>query len=397
MAEKRIDRMKDEGKRTKERMPELEILRCLAMMMVVVLHFLDKGGYLGAMSEASMPGSRTLAWFLESFAICAVNLYMLLSGYLLCETHFKITRLLQLVLQVWMYSVGIGLLSVVLGLYPISEVNLYFLLRLFFPISQSHYWFLTAYTFFYLLVPFLGIAVQRLSAKALRLMIALFLLVFSVLKSIAPFQFDTDQKGYDCLWYICLFLTAVYIRKYGILWLRNARQGLCVYLISCLAIFGVSMGIRAVYLQTGHLERNLTVCYHYNHFLVFLAAVGLFTAFLGFGGKTGLPGRICGRIGRYTLGVYLLHENLGIRTLWPGWFGAQQTDTAGALLVHLLTAVMIVFAAGIFTEFVRSSAVKGLHTGMMHLKPYRMLIQKLEAWDDLFEMRNENELKSKQQ
>ncbi|MBP5222482.1 MAG: acyltransferase family protein, partial [Lachnospiraceae bacterium] len=119
MAEKRIDRMKDEGKRTKERKPELEILRCLAMMMVVVLHFLDKGGYLGAMSEASMPGSRTLSWFLESFAICAVNLYMLLSGYLLCETHFKITRLFQLVLQVWMYSVGIGLLSVVLGLYPI--------------------------------------------------------------------------------------------------------------------------------------------------------------------------------------------------------------------------------------------------------------------------------------
>ena len=34
----------------------------------------------------------------------------------------------------------------------------------------------------------------------------------------------------------------------------------------------------------------------------------------------------------------------------------------------------IVFAAGIFIEFVRSSAVKGLHTGMMHLKPYRTMI-----------------------
>jgi len=96
----------------KERMANLEVLRCVAMMMVVVLHYLGKGGLLPDLT-APLSVQDMVAWLLEAFCIVAVNVYMMISGYFLCESSFKLSRLLTLWLQLWLYSVGIGVLAVV--------------------------------------------------------------------------------------------------------------------------------------------------------------------------------------------------------------------------------------------------------------------------------------------
>ena len=79
----------------KERMANLEVLRCVAMMMVVVLHYLGKGGLLPDLT-APLSVQDMAAWLLEAFCIVAVNVYMMISGYFLCEGSFKLSRLLTL-------------------------------------------------------------------------------------------------------------------------------------------------------------------------------------------------------------------------------------------------------------------------------------------------------------
>ena len=49
----------------KERMANLEVLRCVAMMMVVVLHYLGKGGLLPDLT-APLSAQDTVAWLLGS-------------------------------------------------------------------------------------------------------------------------------------------------------------------------------------------------------------------------------------------------------------------------------------------------------------------------------------------
>ena len=49
----------------KERMANLEVLRCVAMMMVVVLHYLGKGGLLPDLT-APLSAQDTVAWLLEA-------------------------------------------------------------------------------------------------------------------------------------------------------------------------------------------------------------------------------------------------------------------------------------------------------------------------------------------
>ena len=93
------------------RMANLELLRCVAMMMVIVLHYLGKGGMLSDLTGAAVSKAETAAWLLESFCIVAVNVYMFISGYFLCTSSFKVSRLIQLWLQIWAYSVGVGLIG----------------------------------------------------------------------------------------------------------------------------------------------------------------------------------------------------------------------------------------------------------------------------------------------
>lgn len=384
------------------RQANLELLRCVAMMMVIVLHFLGKGKLLISLEEEWLYPAESIAWLLESFCIVAVNVYMFISGYFLCTSTFKPSRLIQLWLQVWMYSVFFGLFGALTGVMKETAFDTHFLLTLIFPVSMSHYWFMTAYIFLYVLLPFLGMAVQRMKKRQLQTAVLLLLFVFSIQKSVLPIRLETDGLGYDCLWYICVFVAAAYIRRFGFPFLEKRGRGIALYVACSLFVFCGTMILREVYLRTGSLGRMIQVCMEYNHILPFLAAVGLFGAFL----RLKISGRfaaiVC-RIAPYTLGVYLLHENLGLRYTWQSWLGADKlllppvalapTRSAlsrlglvsvGSLLLYTVAAVVCVFAVGILVEMLRALLVRGLDRGLGLLSPYRRVRTWILGLDECF-------------
>jgi surface polysaccharide O-acyltransferase-like enzyme len=364
------------------RQKNLEELRCLAMMMVVVLHFLGKGNLLGDVTAPQMDAVGVAAWVLEAFCIVAVNVYMLISGYFLCESHFKLSRLLKLYLQIWMYSVGVGLLVALTGLVSV-ELNTHYLLSLLFPVSMGHYWFMTAYVFLYLLLPLVGIAVKSMTKEQLKLALILLLAAFCLLKSVLPFRLEEDGQGYDCLWYLCVFLVAAYIRRFGILFLEKRWHCMCLYVGGCLALLAELFALRTVYLRTGSLGLIMKISLEYNHVFVLLAAVGLFGWFLQGRGE-GIFGKMAGKLGPYVLGVYLLHENIGLRYGWQSWFGAGRIQTVWQLLLGTIMAVLCMFITGVIIEYIRSILVKGLNRWFSHLKCWRGLMDGLERADQIF-------------
>lgn len=366
-----------------KRMANLELLRCVAMMMVIVLHYLGKGGLLANLTGESPGSVGTAAWLLEAFCIVAVNLYMLISGYFLCMSSFKLSRLLQLLLQVWLYSVAFGIIGAATGIIRETAVDTHYFLTLIFPVSMEHYWFLTAYVFLYLLLPFVGMAVKRMSRQQLQLAIALLLIAFCVLKSILPLRLETDRKGYDCLWYLCVFLTAAYMRRFGVAFLRRKGRALGLYVACCLLALAGTAILGFIYLRTGSLRRMTGMCMEYNHILPFLAALGLFGFFEGLEIK-GKTADVINRIAPYTLGVYLLHENLGLRYTWQSWLGAERISNPGELLLWTLLAVVVVFCAGILTDMLRAQLMRGLHALLNRLKAYRKLVSKIGNADRLF-------------
>ncbi|MCM1344676.1 MAG: acyltransferase [Muribaculaceae bacterium] len=365
------------------RMANLELLRCIAMMMVIVLHFLGKGNLLPPLDGLGMDTIGYAAWLLESFCIVAVNVYMMISGYFLCTSPFKLSRLIGLWFQIAFYSIGFGLIGALTGILTETPFDVHYILTLVFPISMGHYWFLTAYVFLYLLLPFVGRAVRQMSRSQLQWSVTLLFCLFCLLKSILPLRLEMDSMGYDCLWYLCVFLAAAYIRRFGVPFLEKKGHGLLTYAACCLAIFAGTMGLRGIYLKTGSFGLMLKMFLEYNHILPFLAAAGLFAVFAG----CRIRGRLAAfitRISPYTLGVYLLHENIGFRYSWPKWFGAADVDSVPGLLFCTLTAVACVFCCGILIDILRSILMKGLHGLLQKLKIYRKVTEKISGVDALF-------------
>lgn len=71
----------------KVRNPNIELLRIVSMLMIVILHFLMHGQIL----KWSAFGSKEYAiyWMIEAFVFVSVNAFVLISGYFLCLSEFK--------------------------------------------------------------------------------------------------------------------------------------------------------------------------------------------------------------------------------------------------------------------------------------------------------------------
>lgn len=344
-------------KTTSKRLANVELLRIIAMLMVVMLHYLGKGGLLPTITTG-MGTTAYVAWILESLSIVAVNVYVLISGYFLVESEFKTGKIVKLVLQVLFYTILITVLSLAFGIISREDLGIYNLIVQLFPFQLEQYWFMTSYLVLYILSPILAMGVKALSKKNLEILMVVFLVFMCVEKSILPVQIVFDKRGYDALWFICLFLVAAYIRLYGIKFLEKKLWAAVFYLGGTMMTLVESMAIQGVYEKTGELEHLVGTTHHYNHLFVFLASVGLFMFFLQVKIKDGWFSRLVCKIAPYTLGVYLLHEHVYIRYLWPKWFGCEKVQGTVSLIISALTAVVVVFVVGIFVDFIRSFLFK---------------------------------------
>lgn len=337
----------------KIRQSGFEILRIMAMMMVIALHYLIKGGIVpSASEEITMVG--LTARLLESFCIVAVNVYVLLSGYFVTEVSWSVKKMFRILCQVWFYSIAISLACLLLDLGQVRQWDLYDWINVVFPLQMEHYWFATAYLILYALTPMIKKAVTGMREKDLRGMILLLLFFFSIPKSILPVQIPTDRYGYDFSWFLCLYLIAAYIRLHGIVWFNRIRKGWIMYGIFSVLIFGYSSILDLLCRKGYPLSHASAMVFSYNHILVLLASVSLFYGFVYMRFPERGIFRFAKKVAPYTFGVYLLHEHIAVRTMWQGWLGIEKVKGSFFFLPHMIFSVVIVFLVGIATDYVRN-------------------------------------------
>lgn len=348
----------------KKRMMNIEVLRLLAMMMVVSLHYLAKGELLEKLA-GPLSAKGHLAWILESFSIAAVDVYVLISGYFLVETGFRCRRVISLVLQVMFYTCLLPVVLIVTGILPAGEITFYNILQCIFPTNMLHYWFVSAYVLMFLFTPVLNAAVHGMKKRQLQAAIVILLIMESLSKTVIPVRLELDNLGYDAYWFMVVYLIAAYIRLYGIPFLergegKGGRAVLC-YAGACLGMYLLTMLIRGAYLLTGQFENFIESAYGYNHLLTIGAAVALFYVFKNWrtDAQGRLAGLICG-IAPCSFGVYLLHEQVNVRYLWPFWLGAEKCDSAFSLLWHWAAAILTVMAIGLAVDYIRDLLFRGV-------------------------------------
>ena len=358
---------KDKTDKKPVRMANFELLRIIAMLMVIVLHYIVKGNMSAELYDDGSAQNH-LWWLIEAFCNVAVNVYVLISGYFLVNARWKVSRLISLVCQVLFYSILTGfvayiLFSVVQPDFALSVLNkagisyqfgLTSWLYIFLPIEYEHYWFATAYVIMYILSPVLAIAVKNMPQKQLKVVILALLCFFSIPKSINPYLIPTDSYGYDFGWFICLFLIAGYIKLYGIKFFGSKIRAITVYVMSVLLNWGVASVTGAICRETGKLDYYTDMTYAYNYILVLISSVAFFYIFTYVKIEDGFISKLVCKVAPFTFGVYLLHENIGIRYVWPYMLGAQTSGIFIVSVCRMILAVVAVFVVGCIVDWLRT-------------------------------------------
>ena len=144
----------------------IDLLRILAMLYVVILHVIGPGGIVGAAPEGS--ANYQVAWVLEIWSFCAVDIFALVSGYVSYSEHDRKTKLSSYVLlwlQVVAYGVGVTL---VFNCFHPELVTKASLLKTLFPVTNGLYWYLNAYTGLFLIMPLLNAGLRKCPAHTLK-------------------------------------------------------------------------------------------------------------------------------------------------------------------------------------------------------------------------------------
>ncbi|MCM1182556.1 MAG: acyltransferase [Roseburia sp.] len=358
----------------KERQLNYEVLRIIAMLMIVCLHYLSRSGLLGNPARPDMAAADYAVWLAEAFCIVAVNVYVLISGYfgacapgdtapITAETVIK--RPLRIWRTAFFYSVVIGGIAFLAGGW---EFDIYRVFTYVFPVVTEHYWFVTSYIILCLFMPFLNAGVARLDRRGLYALILGMLVVFSIAKTVIPMQLPWDKYGYDAYWFVTLYLTGAALRRYGAPFLQKRGRAAAVYPVSVLLIFASLVGLRAVFLRTGRLEAMIHYAYTYNHLLCYTGAIGLFLAFSQReegGARLERFRKPIELFSGATFGVYLLHEHLDVRERWTTWFpgDAAQGGSVSGVLLRMLGVVLGMYLGCSAIEILRAGLVRVIRRG----------------------------------
>ena len=351
-----------------------ELLRIIAMMMIVCLHCLSKGGLLGDAARPDMNAAGYMAWMIEAFCLVAVNCYVLISGYFGAgevqkETVKNTISILKRPFRIWkqvlFYSLAIGISAIAAG---IQEFNIYQIFQYIFPLVTEHYWFATSYVVLCLFMPFLNAGIDMLEKRAFQGILGAMLLIFCIAKTVIPMQLPWDKYGYDAYWFVVLYLTGAYIKRYGIKGINSRAKALCIYFVDEAAIFASFVVLRFIFFHTGSLGEFLHYAYTYNHLFCYIGAIGLFMAFGSYGkekqdnDKTERFRKPIGLMASATFGVYLIHEHVNIRDKWGRLIdaGAVLDMPVPMFVLWLAATVLAVYVVCTLIELFRQWAAAGL-------------------------------------
>lgn len=321
------------------RMINIELLRIISMLLIITLHALGHGGVLGRVSFDSLRG--VFCWWLEGVAYATVNVYVLISGYFMVKSQFKVRKLLFLLVEVLFYSVFLYILFSYNSFQPLL------FLKSCFPTTTSAYWFISVYVVMYCFSPFLNVAILNMNKKMHQICILSMLLFFCIW-----------DKGSIVLWFICLYFVAAYIRLYYHNGTVKKRSLIVIYVLVtiCMPLSRYCIS----HLTKMVLGEEFKVDYFYQNesILVFCASVLLLLIFIEVSVNSKILASIISMVSPLTLAVYLIHDNYYVREWIWKVVDYHYDDTSILFFLNLFIVILGIFVICSIIEWLRRKVFK---------------------------------------
>lgn len=319
----------------KQRQSNIELLRIIAITMVLMLHYnlhglhpnILTGG--AAFSLSSLDGH-----LIESFCICAVNVFVMISGY------FAIKLSVKSVLNLYIRCFIIGLITYLAYVLITGEsISVSALGGRLLAFTHNHWWFVISYLGLMAISPILNAGCEALSKKT-------YLYVLAML-SVAMIYFgwykhlEMTYNGYSLIHFFYLYIIARYIK------LHVHEQNVRKYRWVWFALYVLLVGVMVVFAYFAP-----KYAYTYDNPIAIAQATCLLLFFL----SIPFNSRFVNWAAASVFSAYLIQESpyLGKMWIYPnyGEMMANAPDEGGALLFAIAVVVTLIISIIIDKLFV---------------------------------------------
>ena len=320
--------------RIKSRNSNLELMRVLAIVLIVMHHYIC---YSGFTIPATMRDRLVISGFF-AFGKMGVDFFVVISGYYMVESRYTLRKFLKLWGQVWLYSVGIYLLCALVLCPENAPLRFENVRNALFPLSFGTYWFPTTFVCLMLTSPILNELLHRLPREKLRLLLAVLFLLGSFLPTVARASNQLSSYGR----FILFYLLAGYVRLYP----RGGKPGRHLLLALGLWLFLLLRGtVHGIFEE---IYSPVTIAISVELLVFFAESKPRYS-------------RVINWLGAGSFGVYLFHENPFFRSyLWKTLFHGADWYGSGRLLGYSAVCCLCVLLMGFAVDWVRRLTVERL-------------------------------------
>ena len=291
------------------RQSNIELLRVLAIMGVIVLHYNNPIIGKGIVYAEEGGLNFYILYFLESLFVCGVNLFMLISGFFMCEGRSRsLWKPIELIVQVIIFKELVYFAHVVLG-------HTAFSIKTCLTTMVPSNYFVILYCVVYLLSPFLNLLIEKLTDVSLKTMLVLAICLFSIYPTLVDVLSEMrgteftglstigmygSQWGYSSINFLLMYLVGAYLKKGKSAILSWSNAKLLVSLALCIALMMLWARVND---RTGFFtERS---AWEYCNPLVVFEAVIVFAVFFKFDIGV-IP--VINKLAEGVFSVFLLHH-----------------------------------------------------------------------------------------
>lgn len=320
------DTMRDSG---------IEFLKIGAMLAIVTYHviftlstkneLLSYSGYVVQLGMATASIRDLFLDWLGYLGSFGNTLFFVCSAwFLLGSTRVKVRKCFGMICDNWVVSVGIMLVAVAMGV----SVPKAFIARSFLPTMLGNNWYVTCYLLFYAIHPVLNRAIDSLDQRGLlRLVLGTSVLYLGI---------GFIKKGLffasDIVVWIVIYFAIAYMRRYLMCYMDDVSLNCVVLLAGMSGVVGLMLLTNYLGLRIGYFSDKLL------HWAVgcspFIVSSSI--ALLNLARHWRFKSRVVNAVSACSLLVYIIHENLILRTFVRPWIINQLYLTYGYERIFLL-------------------------------------------------------------
>ena len=344
----------------KTRNSNVEILRIIAMLAIIIHHYVCHG----LMDKQCYSGNRYILNILLIGGSLGVDIFFIISGYYMYKSKITASKILKIEGQVLFYSMAILIIMDIIYKNP-PEAKVY--LAHLFPTINNIYWFAASYIIIMLFSKYINKLVEALDKKEFKLLLFMLLINFTL-----PTYLGINIPVVFIEKTVALYLIGAYIRKYNI----NKSEERAKYRKKLLLYFALNTAVIIISTYLYHKTNRYvlgsnTFFVQQENPLIVLIAIYMFLLAIS---VPALKSKIINTIASTTFGIYLIHEHPIMRIIiWNKVINFEQNYNELYAAIYCIGISIVIFIICFIIDLIRIYTVEKIY-----MKIVKIVIEKIK-------------------